>query len=209
MAFKIPGRVEKRLFDEGQMVKQGQLVAVLDTADLRATWRCVGRKCRPPRPRWPSCWPARGPRKSPRPKRPWKRRPTPWPTWRPARGRRRSPRPRPRWRAADADMNRPEADLRRATKLFQTQRQFRAEEYDAAQAAYDDGRGEAPPGRRAVEAGQGRPAQGADRAGPRGAGPGQGPVRPGQGRAAQGRHRPGPGAARAGPGGPEAGRNAA
>ena len=35
MAFKIAGRVEKRLVDEGQMVKQGEVVAVLDTADLQ------------------------------------------------------------------------------------------------------------------------------------------------------------------------------
>ena len=35
VAFKIPGRVEKRLVDEGQMIKQGELVALLDTADLR------------------------------------------------------------------------------------------------------------------------------------------------------------------------------
>jgi HlyD family secretion protein len=35
VAFKIPGRVERRYFDEGEMVKEGQLVAELDTADLR------------------------------------------------------------------------------------------------------------------------------------------------------------------------------
>jgi len=35
VAFKIAGRVERRLFDEGEMVKQGQLVAELDTADLQ------------------------------------------------------------------------------------------------------------------------------------------------------------------------------
>lgn len=35
IAFKIAGRVERRLFDEGQMVKQGELMAVLDTADLQ------------------------------------------------------------------------------------------------------------------------------------------------------------------------------
>ncbi len=35
IAFKIPGRVEQRLFDEGELVKQGAKVAVLDTDDLR------------------------------------------------------------------------------------------------------------------------------------------------------------------------------
>jgi HlyD family secretion protein len=35
VAFKIAGRVEKRLFDEWQMVKQNEVVATLDTADLR------------------------------------------------------------------------------------------------------------------------------------------------------------------------------
>jgi HlyD family secretion protein len=35
VAFKIAGRVEKRLFDEGQKIKQNDLVAVLDTSDLR------------------------------------------------------------------------------------------------------------------------------------------------------------------------------
>lgn len=36
MSFKIPGRVEKRPIDEGQIVKQGALIAVLDTSDLEA-----------------------------------------------------------------------------------------------------------------------------------------------------------------------------
>jgi len=35
VSFKIAGRVEKRLFDEGQMVKQNNMVALLDTGDLR------------------------------------------------------------------------------------------------------------------------------------------------------------------------------
>ena len=34
IAFKIPGRVEQRRFDEGQIVKQRDKVALLDTADL-------------------------------------------------------------------------------------------------------------------------------------------------------------------------------
>ena len=37
IAFKIPGRVVERVFDEGQMVKQGNRVAELDTADLLCT----------------------------------------------------------------------------------------------------------------------------------------------------------------------------
>ncbi len=36
-AFKIPGRVIQRDFDEGQMVRQGDKVAVLEDADLRGT----------------------------------------------------------------------------------------------------------------------------------------------------------------------------
>ena len=36
IAFKIPGRVERREFDEGQTVKQGATVALLDTADLQS-----------------------------------------------------------------------------------------------------------------------------------------------------------------------------
>jgi HlyD family secretion protein len=35
VAFKIPGRVEKRLTDEGRMVKEGEPIALLDSADLR------------------------------------------------------------------------------------------------------------------------------------------------------------------------------
>jgi len=35
VAFKIAGRVEKRLVDEGMLVKQGEVVAVLDSSDLR------------------------------------------------------------------------------------------------------------------------------------------------------------------------------
>jgi HlyD family secretion protein len=37
VAFKIPGRVIERDFDEGQMVRQGDRVAVLEDADLRET----------------------------------------------------------------------------------------------------------------------------------------------------------------------------
>ena len=36
VSFKIPGRVEKRLFDEGEIVKKGETVAVLDAKDLEA-----------------------------------------------------------------------------------------------------------------------------------------------------------------------------
>lgn len=36
VSFKIAGRVDERRIDEGQMVRQGQIVAVLDDADLRA-----------------------------------------------------------------------------------------------------------------------------------------------------------------------------
>ena len=36
IAFKIPGRVEQRRFDEGQIVKRGDLVASLETADLES-----------------------------------------------------------------------------------------------------------------------------------------------------------------------------
>ena len=36
IAFKIPGRVEQRRYDEGQKVKQSDTVAVLDTADLQS-----------------------------------------------------------------------------------------------------------------------------------------------------------------------------
>ena len=35
VAFKIPGRVEARLVDEGQMLQKGQVVALLDTSDLK------------------------------------------------------------------------------------------------------------------------------------------------------------------------------
>ena len=35
VAFKIPGRVEARPIDEGQMVEKGQVVALLDTSDLK------------------------------------------------------------------------------------------------------------------------------------------------------------------------------
>lgn len=36
VSFKIPGRVEKRLVDEGQLVEQGAAVATLETGDLEA-----------------------------------------------------------------------------------------------------------------------------------------------------------------------------
>jgi len=34
ISFKIPGRVEERLVDEGQQVQKGQIIARLDTSDL-------------------------------------------------------------------------------------------------------------------------------------------------------------------------------
>jgi HlyD family secretion protein len=37
VAFKIPGRVDQRLFDEGDMVRRGDKVAVLEASDLRGT----------------------------------------------------------------------------------------------------------------------------------------------------------------------------
>src|SRR5271157_189137 len=36
ISFKIPGRVDKRYFDEGETVKNGDPVAELETADLQA-----------------------------------------------------------------------------------------------------------------------------------------------------------------------------
>src|SRR5512146_1439755 len=36
VSFKIPGRVVERLVDEGQTVRQGQVIARLETADLQA-----------------------------------------------------------------------------------------------------------------------------------------------------------------------------
>ena len=98
VAFKIAGRVEKRLFDEGEMVKQGQLVAELDTADLqcnvdRASSRGADRQGGVGRVAGRVA--AGG--QATRPRRPGRRRPTPWPTWRPARGRRRLRRPRRPW----------------------------------------------------------------------------------------------------------------
>jgi HlyD family secretion protein len=36
MSFKIPGRVEQRLVDEGQLVEKGACIAILETADLAA-----------------------------------------------------------------------------------------------------------------------------------------------------------------------------
>jgi HlyD family secretion protein len=36
ISFKIPGRIERRLVDEGDAVKKGQVLAILETADLRA-----------------------------------------------------------------------------------------------------------------------------------------------------------------------------
>ncbi len=35
VAFKIPGRVQERLFDEGQSVEKGTVIAVLDSSDLQ------------------------------------------------------------------------------------------------------------------------------------------------------------------------------
>src|SRR3954447_5327957 len=36
LSFKIPGRVQERLVDEGQRVEKGTAIAVLETADLAA-----------------------------------------------------------------------------------------------------------------------------------------------------------------------------
>ena len=37
VAFKIAGRVEERLFDEGMRVEQGEVIAILETADLQCS----------------------------------------------------------------------------------------------------------------------------------------------------------------------------
>ena len=70
VSFKIAGRVEKRLVDEGQTVHCGQLIAVLDTSDLEAEVAQRRARCR--------------------------RRKRSWRNWKPARGRKRSKRPGPR-----------------------------------------------------------------------------------------------------------------
>ena len=134
IAFKIAGRVEQRRFDEGQKVKKGA-VAVLDTADLQCNVALRRPRCRLPRRRRPSCWPARarGYRGGRGGLEKGRRGPGRSGGRLAAAGDRRR---RGGREAAAADMERSQADYRRDESLFQ-RKTISAEEFDAARAAYD------------------------------------------------------------------------
>ena len=74
IAFKIPGRVERaavRRRPDGQAGRRWWPCWIRPI--FSATWPCARRKCKPPRPRWPSCWPARGRRTSTSAEAAWKK----------------------------------------------------------------------------------------------------------------------------------------
>ena len=67
LAFKIPGRLSRRLVEEGDNVASGQRVAVLDDTDQRLQLQKAIADVGPmPRQYWPSSKPAAGPTRSAR-----------------------------------------------------------------------------------------------------------------------------------------------
>ena len=136
IAFKIPGRVERRLFDEGQMVKQGDLVAELDTSDLRAT--VAQRQAEVQTAEAALAELLAGSRKEDidAARAAWEKAAHALADLEAGSRPQEIVSAEAAVAAAAADMERLQADYRRATALFQ-RKTISAEEFDAARAAYD------------------------------------------------------------------------
>ena len=184
VSFKIGGRVIERKFDEGEMVKQGEVVALLDTADLQCNVDLRQAELKVAEAALAELLAGSRPEEIASAKAAMEKaehalqdleagsRPQEIEAAKAAVG------------AAAADVARSQADYTRATSNFQ-RKTISAEEYRCGPGQLRCGRGKAPPIRRATIAGDRRLAQGADPAGPLGLGPGPGPVRSGEGGTAQ------------------------
>ena len=136
MAFKIPGRVVERDFDEGQMVRQGDKVAVLEDADLRATVALREAELRAAGAALDELLAGSRVEEIAAAKAAWERAGH---TLKDLEAGSRPPEIAAAEAAVDAaaaDMARLAADLKRATALYR-RNTISAEEYDAAHAAYD------------------------------------------------------------------------
>ena len=136
VAFKIAGRVEKRLFDEGEMVKQGQLVAELDTADLQCNVDVRRAEVQTAKAALDELLAGSRREDKDAAKAAWEKAAHALADLEAGSRPQEIAAAEAAVAAADADLRRLEADLRRATALFQ-RKTISAEEYDAARDARD------------------------------------------------------------------------
>ena len=136
MAFKIPGRVEKRLFDEGQMVSGGPSGGGARHGRLAATWPCARRRSRPPQAALAELLAGSRLEENEAAKAAMEGAAHALADLEAGSRPQEIAAAEAAVAAAAAEMSRLQADLRRATVLFQ-RNTISAEEYDAARAAYD------------------------------------------------------------------------
>ncbi len=136
VAFKIPGRVVERLFDEGQMVKKDERVAVLDTSDLDCNVALRRAEVKAAEAALAELLAGSRPQEIEAAKAAMER------AAHILQDREAGPRApeiaaaEATVAAADADMVRAQADFRRSAALFQ-RKAISAEDYDASRAAFD------------------------------------------------------------------------
>ena len=136
VAFKIAGRVEQRLVDEGMMVKQGQKIATLDTADLLANVAVREAEVHAARAALDALKAGSRVEDIAAAKAAWEKAAHGLADLEAGSRPQEIAAAEAAVAAAAANMKRLDADLRRTTTLFQ-QRTISAEEYDAARAARD------------------------------------------------------------------------
>ncbi len=136
VAFKIAGRVEQRLVDEGMMVKQGAVIALLDTADLRCNVAVREAEVHAAEAALSELLAGSRREEKEAAKAAVEKAAHALADLEAGSRPQEIAAAEAAVAAAAADMKRLEADLRRFTTLFQ-RRTISAEEYDAARAAYD------------------------------------------------------------------------
>ncbi len=136
VAFKIAGRVQERLVDEGMMVKQGQTIATLDTADLLANVAMRQAEVHTAEAALAELLAGSRVEDIAAAKAAWEKAAHGLADLEAGSRPQEIAAAEAAVAAAAADVRRLEADFRRATTLFR-QRTISAEEYDAARAAYE------------------------------------------------------------------------
>ena len=149
VSFKIPGRVEQRLFDEGQWSRRARSSPCWTRPTCAATCDCAAADVALAQAALDEVEPARGPRRSPPPRPPWTRPSTCGRSQGRLARRRRSPRPRRPSAPPRPTRTGCETELARAARLLERS-SIPAEDYDRAKAASRRGRRAASPGRRAT-----------------------------------------------------------
>jgi HlyD family secretion protein len=136
VAFKIPGRVVERLVDEGDMVKEGQLVAKLDTADLQCNVDLRKAELGVAKAALAALEAGSRPQEIAAAKSAWEKAAHALTDLEAGSRPQEIAAAEAALAAADADVGRLRADFRRTSELYQ-RKTVSAEDYDAAKTAYD------------------------------------------------------------------------